>query len=274
MPGATDFLTSIGFQLEDDEKTGSTLSLPPDAPLEPLRNVLPLIAAALGKLDESSKIDCCFFNFFFCYFRSSVSAQPRRLCVGGCGFFGDPETEGMCSSCFAKKMGTGPKKTKKEEPPAALCTKGCGFYGRSEWDGMCSTCYRKEHPDWKPEAPPEPPSVTWKKKFARARVKLDALRRFKLAPKEVKQKDITRCWECNKKIGLNGVQCRCGFYFCPAHRSTLDHSCEYNYRKVRIFFSLKIFIFFFRVFKRNSKKKTQTSILIKSIVFNLPDPNS
>lgn len=34
----------------------------------------------------------------------------------------------------------------------------------------------------------------------------------------VVQKDRKRCFDCNKKIGLLGNECRCGYVFCSFHR--------------------------------------------------------
>eukprot|EP00479_Gromia_sphaerica_P004228 TRINITY_DN14993_c0_g1_i1.p2 TRINITY_DN14993_c0_g1~~TRINITY_DN14993_c0_g1_i1.p2 ORF type:complete len:53 (+),score=11.08 TRINITY_DN14993_c0_g1_i1:149-307(+) len=27
-----------------------------------------------------------------------------------------------------------------------------------------------------------------------------------------------------------GIQCKCRYFFCGKHRSTLDHSCSYDYK--------------------------------------------
>jgi hypothetical protein len=35
---------------------------------------------------------------------------------------------------------------------------------------------------------------------------------------------------CKKKLGLTGFACRCGDYYCSAHRSDEVHHCSYDYR--------------------------------------------
>ena len=40
-----------------------------------------------------------------------------------------------------------------------------------------------------------------------------------------------RCQCCSKKLGLTAFPCRCGSYYCPVHRSDVDHKCTYDYKK-------------------------------------------
>ncbi|KEP63127.1 UNVERIFIED_CONTAM: AN1 family Zinc finger domain-containing protein [Hammondia hammondi] len=46
-------------------------------------------------------------------------------------------------------------------------------------------------------------------------------------PKQVK---TNRCWLCNKKVGLLGFQCRCGYYYCGEHRYADKHDCQFDYK--------------------------------------------
>ncbi|XP_029921062.1 AN1-type zinc finger protein 5-like [Myripristis murdjan] len=39
-----------------------------------------------------------------------------------------------------------------------------------------------------------------------------------------------RCFTCRKKIGLTGFDCRCGNMFCFAHRYSDKHNCPYDYK--------------------------------------------
>ncbi|OXB71457.1 UNVERIFIED_CONTAM: hypothetical protein H355_007988 [Colinus virginianus] len=39
-----------------------------------------------------------------------------------------------------------------------------------------------------------------------------------------------RCWQCNRKIGLVGFQCRCGYYYCGEHRYADRHACAFDYK--------------------------------------------
>jgi hypothetical protein len=42
--------------------------------------------------------------------------------------------------------------------------------------------------------------------------------------------DRTRCAECKKKVGLTGVECRCGNVYCGSHRIAEKHSCSFDYK--------------------------------------------
>lgn len=44
------------------------------------------------------------------------------------------------------------------------------------------------------------------------------------------QKNTNRCFSCNKKIGLTGFKCRCGFVFCGPHRLAEAHDCDFDYK--------------------------------------------
>lgn len=39
-----------------------------------------------------------------------------------------------------------------------------------------------------------------------------------------------RCHECNKKVGILGIQCRCGFTFCSLHSFSEAHQCTFDFK--------------------------------------------
>lgn len=47
-----------------------------------------------------------------------------------------------------------------------------------------------------------------------------------------KQKNKERCFLCQRKVGLLGFQCRCGFIFCGSHRHADQHDCQFDYREL------------------------------------------
>ena len=54
---------------------------------------------------------------------------------------------------------------------------------------------------------------------------------FKIdAPIKKEQKDRKRCFTCNKKIGLLGIECKCSFVFCNGHRLPEEHECEFDHK--------------------------------------------
>jgi predicted nucleic acid binding AN1-type Zn finger protein len=44
------------------------------------------------------------------------------------------------------------------------------------------------------------------------------------------QKDHGHCFQCNRRVGLLGFKCRCGYTFCSVHRYAEQHNCDYDYR--------------------------------------------
>ena len=45
-----------------------------------------------------------------------------------------------------------------------------------------------------------------------------------------KQKNKKRCWTCRKKVGFTGIECRCGYVFCGAHRYPDQHQCTFDFK--------------------------------------------
>ncbi len=41
-----------------------------------------------------------------------------------------------------------------------------------------------------------------------------------------------RCEQCNKKIGILGLKCRCGKIYCTSHVTAETHSCTFDYKTV------------------------------------------
>lgn len=39
-----------------------------------------------------------------------------------------------------------------------------------------------------------------------------------------------KCRTCSKKVGLFGIECRCGHLFCSKHRHPEDHECSFDFK--------------------------------------------
>lgn len=50
------------------------------------------------------------------------------------------------------------------------------------------------------------------------------------APLKKEQKDKKRCFTCNKKVGLLGIECKCTFVFCNGHRMPENHQCDFDHK--------------------------------------------
>ncbi|CDW71362.1 zinc finger protein [Stylonychia lemnae] len=39
------------------------------------------------------------------------------------------------------------------------------------------------------------------------------------------------CWSCKRKVGLLGFACKCDYVFCGKHRYAEEHACEFDYKQ-------------------------------------------
>lgn len=45
------------------------------------------------------------------------------------------------------------------------------------------------------------------------------------------QTNTSKCWDCNRKVGLVQVPCKCGYVYCPKHRHSEAHNCKFDYHQ-------------------------------------------
>ena len=43
-------------------------------------------------------------------------------------------------------------------------------------------------------------------------------------------KEKNRCMSCNKRLGLTGLECKCGDKYCSLHRQPSDHNCTFDFK--------------------------------------------
>jgi AN1-type zinc finger protein 5/6 len=82
-----------------------------------------------------------------------------------------------------------------------LCKNNCGFFASK--DGLCSECFKKNTLENKQEIP--------KEETTNIELKI-------------------KCEICKKKLGLTGIQCKCGKHFCSLHRYPEEHNCDFDYK--------------------------------------------
>jgi len=105
----------------------------------------------------------------------------------------------------------------KSRLPVPLCS--CGFYGTI--NGLCSSCHMTQL---------QAQSKTLRKKWRVLIHLIRAVHRFQHLIRPV-QENPHRCWQCQRKIGLSGFPCHCGYIYCGLHRYANEHNCPWDYRK-------------------------------------------
>ena len=99
-----------------------------------------------------------------------------------------------------------------------LCQMCFTFYGTPQHNFLCSKCFIDAQ-------------ASENKQLEKKEVENSA----EIAPKapeepvQPMQEDKTKCWNCVKKIGLLGFDCKCGYTFCKKHRMPEAHECGYDF---------------------------------------------
>ncbi|XP_005993851.1 AN1-type zinc finger protein 5 [Latimeria chalumnae] len=181
--------------------------------------------------------------------------QVPMLCTTGCGFYGNPRTNGMCSVCYKeflqRQQNSGRisppvvsgsnSNSPTTDPISVLCTEGTS----TAEDVQCSTQTPVTHQmtamsisrdesstDTAGDIKAEIAVVSSPSSSSSSGTALEAAQDSSeddKTPEKPKQKK-NRCFTCRKKVGLTGFDCRCGNLFCAVHRYSDKHDCPYDYK--------------------------------------------
>ncbi|XP_014300284.1 AN1-type zinc finger protein 6 [Microplitis mediator] len=175
------------------------------------------------------------------------SNPMQALCRSGCGFYGSPATDGLCSLCFKENL------KKKQQPPVSAATVSAsqtvsGNSGSLQSFSSPASAGTTAQPTI-PTIPQSTTDLSSPKEVNRDEQEAeggvsggaaegsvssgdtDDCFDGKETDKEFKKKK-NRCVVCRKKVGLTGFECRCGGLFCSVHRYSDKHDCKFDYREM------------------------------------------
>ncbi|XP_059383377.1 AN1-type zinc finger protein 6 isoform X1 [Carassius carassius] len=193
--------------------------------------------------------------------------QTQVLCSNGCGFYGNPRNNGMCSVCYKDSLQRQNNSGRSSDAvSSSLSSKGESMTVQStSQHEQNSQCFSMPTPAAAvtheegasavaqsslktPEElscsklarnfqEPKAGSSSAEDCISRGKRKLDETcqpieretEQTSDVPEQPRPKK-NRCFTCRKKVGLTGFGCRCGHLFCSIHRYSDVHNCSFDYK--------------------------------------------
>ncbi|KAM6964796.1 AN1-type zinc finger protein 5a [Aplochiton taeniatus] len=179
-------------------------------------------------------------------------SQLPVLCATGCGFYGNPRTNGMCSVCYKDHL-TRQQSSDRMSPLSPMGSASSPISEASAIMRLEASLAKVDtsavsSPDMSRTVQGSLPVTQQMTEMSISREdKPDSLEPVVTQPTasstspegtssseegrgDTPKPKKNRCFMCRKRVGLTGFDCRCGKLFCGIHRYSDKHNCPYDYK--------------------------------------------